>query len=292
MLDAGTRLAAQSNPTDVAVNEAVIRQAKTVDLRQKLADAKKATDAGDLRTAAKDYQEAKELVLQIGSGIDLERSQTMAGLAYVWLTLAREAQRAGSYHEADTDVLQVLNFDPKNAEALAFKRQNDRLIESLKGRIPDNDTLDQIPAAIAQRREAGTLVQDGRVFYEMGNLDAAEQHYQAAKQVLETLRGRLHGEELKISFMKNRFEAYENLIGICLARDTTAGTQDAKRRPRWRRIQRATSPTHAAPARTNGSRAAKVDWPSIRIDAAATQAGKAGTRSSAPRSSPRAPPNP
>jgi len=44
--------------------------------------------------------------------------------------------------------------------------------------------------------------------------------------VLETLRGRLHGEELKISFMKNRFEAYENLIGICLARDTTAGTQE------------------------------------------------------------------
>jgi len=126
MLDAGAHLAAQSNPTDVAVNEAVIRQARTVDLRQKLIDAKKATDMGDLRVAAKDYQEAKELVLQIGSGIDLERSQTLAGLSYVWLTLAREAQRGGSYHEADTDVLQVLNADPKNPEALAFKRQNDR----------------------------------------------------------------------------------------------------------------------------------------------------------------------
>lgn len=58
------------------------------------------------------------------------------------------------------------------------------------------------------------------------NTQAAEHHYLAAKQVLETLRGRLHGEELKISFMKNRFEAYESLIHLCLARDSTAAWQE------------------------------------------------------------------
>ncbi len=58
-----------------------------------------------------------------------------------------------------------------------------------------------------------------------GDLEAAERHYLAAKEVLETLRGRLHGEELKISFMKNRFEAYENLISLCLARDAAGDSQ-------------------------------------------------------------------
>jgi hypothetical protein len=35
---------------------------------------------------------------------------------------------------------------------------------------------------------------------------------------LETLRSSLQGEELKISFMKNRLDVYENLVGICLKR--------------------------------------------------------------------------
>lgn len=58
------------------------------------------------------------------------------------------------------------------------------------------------------------------------NLAGAERHYRAAKEVLETLRGRLHGEELKISFMKNRFEAYENLVSLCLARDPGLASQE------------------------------------------------------------------
>ena len=80
-------------------------------------------------------------------------------------------------------------------------------------------------------REAPILVYQahllmGEIEERAGSLEAAEHHYQISKQVLETLRGRLHGEELKISFMKNRFEAYENLIGLCLARDATAASQE------------------------------------------------------------------
>jgi tetratricopeptide (TPR) repeat protein len=183
LLDASTRLPAQSNPTDVAVNEAVLRQARTVELRQKLIDAKKAADSGDLRVAAKYYQDANVLVTEIGSGIDLERGQTLDGLSKVWLTLARDAQRAGNYREADRAVKQVLNADPQNTEALAFKRQNDRLIDSLKGRIPDAETLDQIPAAIEQHQAAGTHVQNGRVFYEMGKLDQAEAELNEAQKL-------------------------------------------------------------------------------------------------------------
>ncbi len=46
---------------------------------------------------------------------------------------------------------------------------------------------------------------------------AAYQSYQRARRSLETLRGNLPGEELRISFMKNRLGVYERLVEICLS---------------------------------------------------------------------------
>jgi CHAT domain-containing protein/tetratricopeptide (TPR) repeat protein len=40
--------------------------------------------------------------------------------------------------------------------------------------------------------------------------------YQRAREALETLRSSLHGEELKIAFMKRRLEVYECLVELCL----------------------------------------------------------------------------
>jgi CHAT domain-containing protein len=45
----------------------------------------------------------------------------------------------------------------------------------------------------------------------------AYESFQKARDALETLRGSLRGEELKIAFMKNRLEVYENLIELCLS---------------------------------------------------------------------------
>ena len=74
-------LPAQTNSaTDMAVNRAVIDQANTILLRQKLEDAKGAAARGDLPGAAKLYEDAKALVDQIGSGIDAETAQTISGL--------------------------------------------------------------------------------------------------------------------------------------------------------------------------------------------------------------------
>ena len=73
-------LPAQNSATEVAVNEAVLRQANTIVLRQKLADARSASSRGDLPAAAKYYEDAKSLVDQIGSGIDAEKGQTISGL--------------------------------------------------------------------------------------------------------------------------------------------------------------------------------------------------------------------
>jgi CHAT domain-containing protein len=61
----------------------------------------------------------------------------------------------------------------------------------------------------------------------MGNIHSAQNDrekayasYQAAREALESLRSGLHREELKIAFIKNRLEVYEDLVELCLARST------------------------------------------------------------------------
>ena len=126
LLAAAAMLPAQTSPTDAAVNEAVLRQANTIILRQKLLDAKNTAARGDLPGAAKLYEDANTLVEQIGSGIPEEKAQTISGLASTRLALARQAQSQGDLHEAATQVSRVLKVDPQNPAALAFKKNNDR----------------------------------------------------------------------------------------------------------------------------------------------------------------------
>jgi CHAT domain-containing protein len=57
----------------------------------------------------------------------------------------------------------------------------------------------------------------GQVEEAVHHLQEAQQHYRIAKEALETLRGGVHGDELKISFVRNRLEVYENLVELCLA---------------------------------------------------------------------------
>ena len=165
---------AQDNTTAIAVNEAVLRQANTIVLRQKLADARRVELGGDTVAAAKLYQESCEMVGQIGSGIDAEAAQAMNGLSRTRLTLAREDQTRGDLRDAATQVQQVLKVNPKNPEALAFKKQNDDMIAAMKGQIPSADVVEQASQVSAHKTDAGTLVQDGKLLYEMGKLDDAE----------------------------------------------------------------------------------------------------------------------
>ncbi|MGH9715528.1 MAG: CHAT domain-containing protein [Candidatus Acidiferrales bacterium] len=56
----------------------------------------------------------------------------------------------------------------------------------------------------------------GQIAEASGALPIAYQFFQRAREALETLRSSLHGEELKIAFMKNRLEVYECLVDICM----------------------------------------------------------------------------
>ena len=57
----------------------------------------------------------------------------------------------------------------------------------------------------------------GQVHNAMGHTQEAYESYRRAQQALETLRGNLRGEELKIAFFKNKLEVYENLVIACLS---------------------------------------------------------------------------
>jgi len=174
---------AQESSTAIAVNEAILRQANTIVLRQKLAEARTKEQRGDTAAAAKLYQESCELAQKIGSGIDNEAAQAVNGLTTTRLAIARADQARGDYREADVQVKQVLKMSPKNPAALAFKKQNDQMLAKMKGRIPSAETVEQAKQVGAQKVEAGTLVQDGKLLYEMGKLDEAEIKLKEAQNI-------------------------------------------------------------------------------------------------------------
>ena len=57
----------------------------------------------------------------------------------------------------------------------------------------------------------------GQIHAARGEKEQAYSAYQTARQALEQLRSSLRGEELKISFIKNRLEVYEELVDLCLS---------------------------------------------------------------------------
>ena len=165
---------AQTQPQETAVNEAVYRQANAIALRQKLADARAAQERRALPSAAKLYDDSWELVQKIGSGVDAERDQTVAGLGAVRLDLARAAQRRGDYKEARTQIDDVLRVDPTNTAAIEFKTGNEKLLAEQRGRIPSEDVRNQVPAIMEEKVKASTLVHDGKLLFEMDKLDEAD----------------------------------------------------------------------------------------------------------------------
>ena len=59
----------------------------------------------------------------------------------------------------------------------------------------------------------------GQIAQTRGDRPAAYAAYQEARKSLEALRSRLHAEELKISFVKNRLQVYEALVDLHLSGD-------------------------------------------------------------------------
>jgi CHAT domain-containing protein/Tfp pilus assembly protein PilF len=68
----------------------------------------------------------------------------------------------------------------------------------------------------------------GQLAQTRGDRPAAYHAYQEARKSMEALRSRLHAEELKISFVKNRLQVYEALVDLHLSGDGgESGTAEA-----------------------------------------------------------------
>ncbi|KAB2650226.1 MAG: hypothetical protein DVB32_11250, partial [Verrucomicrobia bacterium] len=123
-------------PSQAASNEAVRRQAQIIQLRQNLAEAKKIKAKGDATATAKKYEDAVTLSQGIAANIEVERAEAQAGHAAARLELARAAQKQNNLIEADAQVTRLLRGEPKNAEGLAFKAENDLRTANLRGKVP------------------------------------------------------------------------------------------------------------------------------------------------------------
>src|SRR5437763_675622 len=67
---------------------------------------------------------------------------------------------------------------------------------------------------------------EGQIAQARHDRPAAHQAYLEARKALEALRSRLQGEELKISFVKNRMQVYEALVDLYLAGDGTENSAE------------------------------------------------------------------
>jgi tetratricopeptide (TPR) repeat protein len=67
----------------------------------------------------------------------------------------------------------------------------------------------------------------GQVHEAAGDREGAAVAYQRARLDLEAMRSRLHGDDLKIAFLKDKLGVYESLVVTCLARDTARARRAA-----------------------------------------------------------------
>jgi tetratricopeptide (TPR) repeat protein len=171
---AATNVVLGQAPNQVAEEEAVRRQEKAILLRKTLESAQSASAAKDQVGAAKLYEEAYALGEQLGSAGADEREVAAKGLAASRLNLAIQAQRAGDIREADAQVSRAVKIDPSNLNAKAFKADNDKRLADLTGKLPSDQALSLLPEYRSNVVQAATMVQDGKLLFEMGKLDEAE----------------------------------------------------------------------------------------------------------------------
>src|SRR5437870_10626992 len=132
------------------------------------------------------YFEARRLCAAAASFFDQSALSGKAVLAH--LLLARIALQVGDSAEA--------------------QKETDDALARLNGL--------QTPVLTYQAR-----LLEGQIAQARNDRQTAHQAYSGARKALETLRSRLQGEELRISFVKNRMQVYEALVDLYISGDGT-----------------------------------------------------------------------
>ena len=179
-------------PAQNAAQEVVRRQAAIIELRNKLAEAKTVEQGGNLIAAAILYEAAQTKVESIGvsaRGIDAESAATLEGLTRVRLALGEKHATSGNLTEARKQVQRVLVLSPGNLQARGQLQSIDAQLEKLRGRMPSEDTIGEVKDVVEVKIQAATLVQDGKLLYEMARYDQAEAKLRQALKIDPANRG-------------------------------------------------------------------------------------------------------
>ena len=182
-------------PAKNAASEVVRRQAAIIELRNKLAEAKTVEATGNLVAAAILYEAAQTGVDSIGvsaKGIDAESAAAVEGLTRVRLALGEKHATNGNLNEARKQVQRVLVLSPGNLQARAQLQAIDAQLEKLRGRMPSEETIGDVKDVVEEKIQAATLVQDGKLFYEMARYDEAEAKLRQALKIDPVNRGAIH----------------------------------------------------------------------------------------------------
>lgn len=171
-------------PAQTAEEESVRREENAILLRKVLKDARDDQKKGDLGSSAKLYEEAWTLVQRIGdAGIEKERKETVAGFCAVYHDLAKKSMTRAQYGDAKNQVNRILAVDPKNADGQKMLADVEKILREQEGRRPSKETLALVPEVEKAKVTTGTLVQDGKLLFEMGKLEEAEAKLHAAAKL-------------------------------------------------------------------------------------------------------------
>jgi tetratricopeptide (TPR) repeat protein len=167
-----------SSAIQVAQEEAVRRQAATVDMETALQAADAAKKRNEILNAAKLYQDAvtnSPYVQKDNPKVEAEKRAALAGLDETREVLARAYMKVGELAAAADQVNAALKYDPANEKLQVLKKEIDLNAAAQMGHVPSPDILRQIPGYQRTNLTVATMVQNGKLLYEMGRLDEAEQ---------------------------------------------------------------------------------------------------------------------
>ncbi len=169
-----SKVHAQKSDIDLATEEGARRQALKIELDRKLADAQAAEKKGAFLESAQIYTDCINLVKKITTGVDGQHKQALEGFIATRLQLAEQAQRIGDYAAADNQYARILKEDPKNERVIQLSKANKETLAAEAGRRPSDAAIAKMPDVHTNRVNAATLVQDGKLFFEAGQLNEAE----------------------------------------------------------------------------------------------------------------------
>ena len=184
--------AQSSAATDLAAREAVRRQGEIQQLSKLLDQAKTVEVAGNLLAASKLYEAAQGKVESVGvnaKGIDVERAAAIEGLTRVRMGLADQYAKTGKLSEARKELNRILVLSPNNLTAREKLQEIDSGLAKLRGRMPTEQAIEDVKSVVDEKIQASTLVQDGKLFYEMARYDKSEAKLRQALTIDPSSRG-------------------------------------------------------------------------------------------------------